>query len=269
LASQNAEADAGGGLAGTSRRPKVLTIEALQEQDAEFGGRRPTLGDRRVPGHSSSPRSRSSLKADNVEPILEDRIPGSSSTMPHQLDAFLPHSGSLPLQLVPGGTMMGGTMMDSSRCYDSKSTMLSISNSMYTDSCTGISQDPYLYANGAPVIKNRRRHMSINQMLLLCKELKITPDLLSRLEVVRIFKRAQCAGSHNTLSSLYGYLTAEAFIDAAGQLALESYTKPPYNEEYPEPHEKICAFFMNILRDASSSREMHERFLYGCTGRGR
>lgn len=263
LASQNAEADAGGGIAGTSRRP-----QALQEHDAEFSGR--SGGDRRGLGQSSSPRTRGSLKVDQVEPILEDRIPGVSS--PHALDmvptgslSMMPTrsldmmaTGSLPMNLpVPGNTLHPG------------STMLSVSNTMYSDPCTGISQDPYVYANGAPVIKNRRRHMSVSQMLLLCKELKIVPDLLSRLEVVRIFKRAQCAGSHSSLSSLYGYLTAEAFIDAAGQLALESYSKPPYNEEYPEPYEKIHAFFCNILRDASSSREVHERFFYGCSGRGR
>jgi len=259
--SQNAEADAGGGLAGTSRRPQL----SLQE-DSDFSGRSPAGGDRRALTQTSSPRARSSTKVESVEPIFEDRIPGSSSvaTLPHALDPFMP--GRSSLSLLPVGTL--SSYSDRGTLIPGSTMMSSVSNSLYTDSCTGISQDPYVYANGAPVIKNRRRYMSVSQLLSLCKELKIVPDLLSRLEVVRIFKRAQCAGSHSS-SSLYGYLSAEAFIDAAGQLALESYTKPPYNEEYPEPHEKIHAFFMNILRDASSHREVQERFFYGCSGRDR
>jgi len=181
-----------------------------------------------------------SPSCDLVEPIYEDRIPYSGGTFDRQMG-------------FGGCSQAGVTMMSGNTVYSS---------------ANGLSQDPYTYASGHPVIKNRRRHMSINQMLQLCKELKITPDLLSRSEAVRIFKRAQCAGSHNNHgSSLYGYLSSEAFMDAAGQLALEAYSKQPFNEEYPEPHEKIHAFFMSVL--PSSSREVHERFLYGCSGRGR
>eukprot|EP00929_Paragymnodinium_shiwhaense_P039682 TRINITY_DN20824_c0_g1_i1.p1 TRINITY_DN20824_c0_g1~~TRINITY_DN20824_c0_g1_i1.p1 ORF type:complete len:671 (-),score=143.06 TRINITY_DN20824_c0_g1_i1:92-2035(-) len=128
------------------------------------------------------------------------------------------------------------------------------------------SKDNTLFANGAPVIRDRRSHMSIDQLMDMCRELKIVPDLLSRLEVVQVFKRAQTAGSSSsTGSSLYGYLTRETFVDAAGQLAIEAYSKSPYSEEYPAAHEKISAFLITIL--PGSAREVHERFMYGCSGR--
>eukprot|EP00929_Paragymnodinium_shiwhaense_P067180 TRINITY_DN33818_c0_g1_i1.p1 TRINITY_DN33818_c0_g1~~TRINITY_DN33818_c0_g1_i1.p1 ORF type:complete len:560 (-),score=68.04 TRINITY_DN33818_c0_g1_i1:147-1826(-) len=132
----------------------------------------------------------------------------------------------------------------------------------------GSTRDPYLYSNGAPVIRDRRNHLSIDQLLAMCRELKVLPDLLTRPEVVQVFKRSQYAGSASSFgSSLYGFLTKEAFVDAAGQLAIEAYSKAPYSDEYPSAHEKISAFFWSIL--PSSSREVHERFLYGCSGRGR
>jgi len=129
-------------------------------------------------------------------------------------------------------------------------------------------RDPYVYVNGAPVIKNRRKFMSFDQLMLLCKELKVVPDLLTRFEVSQVFKNAQCAGAPSLHgSSIHGYLSKEAFVDAAGQLAIEAYSKQPFSEEYPAAHEKIHAFFLTVL--PSSSREVHERFLYGCNGRGR
>lgn len=139
---------------------------------------------------------------------------------------------------------------------------LTASNTMVSVLGSQATQDPYLYANGAPVIKNRRRHMSLQQMYLLCKELQIIPDLLSRTEVTNIFKRAQCAGAHSSHgSSKYGYLNAESFIDATGQCAIEAYSKSPFSEEYPDAHEKVHAFLMNIL--PRGSREAKERFLWG------
>jgi hypothetical protein len=194
---QNAEADAGGGYAETSRRLDV------------------------------------------VEPIYEDRIPTSLG-------------GGAMIPQLPVGSLMLGMSMNASSC----------------SGFTGTSQDPYQYANGQPVIRNRRRYMSVDQMLLLCKEFKIVPDFISRLEAVQIFKKAQCAGSHTSVgSSRYGYLNYEAFIDAAGQLALLAYGRSPFSEEYPEPQDKIQAFFLNVL--PMTGHEARERFLYGCSGRGR
>ncbi|OLQ08650.1 hypothetical protein AK812_SmicGene7830 [Symbiodinium microadriaticum] len=59
--------------------------------------------------------------------------------------------------------------------------------------------------------QNRRSFMSLEQLFALCKELKIMPDLMSRQAVVRIFKRAQCAGSASAHGgSNFGYLSQEA-----------------------------------------------------------
>eukprot|EP00440_Ansanella_granifera_P072693 gb/GFBE01078885.1/.p1 GENE.gb/GFBE01078885.1/~~gb/GFBE01078885.1/.p1 ORF type:complete len:619 (+),score=95.08 gb/GFBE01078885.1/:1-1857(+) len=129
------------------------------------------------------------------------------------------------------------------------------------------SADPYTYANGSPIIKNRRSFMSLEQIMSLCKELKIVPDLVSRQSLVRIFKRVQCAGSASSHGgSNFGFLSQEAFVDAMGQIAVEAYTQEPYCDEYPSPHEKIHAFLSTKL--PGHARTMRDRFLYGCSGRG-
>lgn len=40
----------------------------------------------------------------------------------------------------------------------------------------------------------------------------------------------------------------------------------PYCDEYPEAHEKIHAFLCDRL--PGQIRNMRDRFLYGCSGRG-
>ena len=88
----------------------------------------------------------------------------------------------------------------------------------------------------------------------MCREINIIPDLLSKVEVGNVFKKAQLAGSaSNHGSSSYGYLSAEMFVDAIGQLALEAYSKQPYSEEYPEPAERINAFFTQVAAFLSLS----------------
>lgn len=170
------------------------------------------------------------------------------------------HSGS------PRRPPAGATAEKPTWSLSPQSTMQSIRASICSSSFQ--SQDLCEYANGAPVIKNRRHYMSVDQLLLLCKELKVMPDLLTRLEVVKIFKRAQCAGAHTcTGSSIHGYLNREAFVDAAGQLAIAAYSKEPYCDEFPEAHEKVQGFFQRVL--PSNSHEVHERFLYGCGSRVR
>eukprot|EP00928_Gymnodinium_smaydae_P063137 TRINITY_DN46806_c0_g1_i1.p1 TRINITY_DN46806_c0_g1~~TRINITY_DN46806_c0_g1_i1.p1 ORF type:complete len:568 (-),score=111.66 TRINITY_DN46806_c0_g1_i1:135-1721(-) len=121
--------------------------------------------------------------------------------------------------------------------------------------------------NGSLTISDRTKYMSVSQLLAMCSALKILPDQLSRVEIVRIFKRAQCISTASGRGSSYGYLSKEAFVDAAGQLAIEAYSKPPKCDEFASPQEKINAFFLAFL--PGSSRETHERFLYGCSGRGR
>lgn len=221
---------------GSAVRHRSHSPASAQNAEADAGGG--------YAENSRRPLSPSLLQGDSVEPIFEDSIPASMGGPLMQMSSAM------------GGGLVSG------------STMLTASGTMYSGS-TSMSQDPYQYANGRPVIKNRRRHMSFDQMFALCKDLKIVPDLISRLEVCKIFKRAQTSRSSysNHGSSLYGYLSAEGFMDAAGQLALEAYSKQPFSEEYPEPSEKIQAFFLSVL--PGSSREVHERFLYGCSGRGR
>lgn len=95
--------------------------------------------------------------------------------------------------------------------------------------------------NGAPVPKNRRQTMSLDQMQLLCKELCIMPELISRNEVTNIFKRCQFSRSG------YGYLTFEEFFEAMGQLAVEAYAKPPFCNSFETPHERVQAFLSTFL----------------------
>jgi len=117
-------------------------------------------------------------------------------------------------------------------------------------------------ANGSPVMSNRRYAMSSDQFLNLCRQLDIMPDLLSRTEVVRIFKRAEGAAAGTAHSTgLHGFLGREAFVDAVGTLAIEAYSKPPFCDEYPEVHDKIHALLSSVL--PSTARHTHDRFLYG------
>lgn len=116
-------------------------------------------------------------------------------------------------------------------------------------------------ANGSPVISNRRQNMSLDQFVDWCREFKMLPDVVSRIDIARIFKRAQTtgfSGSHG--SGVHGYLSREAFVDAVGQLGLEAYSKEPFCDEYPEAHEKICAFLLDYL--PGNSREARDRFIY-------
>lgn len=118
------------------------------------------------------------------------------------------------------------------------------------------------YLNGAPVVRDRCRRASIDQLMYMCTCLDIVPEFASRLEVVSIFKRAQHTGfSHGHGSSLHGYLTYEEFVDAIGQLSIMAYSKQPFSEEYPEAHDKVEAFLLRVL--PSDQRLLRERFLYG------
>lgn len=142
-----------------------------------------------------------------------------------------------------------------------------VSMSTRTGQWSPVANDPYTYACGSPTLKNRRKYMSLDQLFALCKELKIMPETISRQAVVRIFKRAQCAGSQSQhAGSNFGYLTQEAFVDAIGRIGIQAYSEAPYCDEYPEAHEKIHAFLCDRL--PGQIRNMRDRFLYGCSGRG-
>lgn len=128
--------------------------------------------------------------------------------------------------------------------------------------------DPYTYACGSPTIRNSQNFLSLEQLFSLCKELSIMPEVISRQAVVRIFKRAQCAGSTTAhAGSNFGYLTQEAFVDAMGRIGIQAYSEAPYCDEYPEAHEKIHAFLLDRL--PGQVRAMRDSFLYGCSGRGK
>ena len=128
--------------------------------------------------------------------------------------------------------------------------------------------DPYTYACGSPTMRNRQSFLSLEQLLSLCKELSVMPDFISRQAVVRIFKRAQCAGSTSAHGgSNFGHLTQEAFVDAMGRIGIQAYSEAPYCDEYPEAHEKIHAFLLDRL--PGQIRAMRDTFMYGCSGRGK
>jgi len=128
--------------------------------------------------------------------------------------------------------------------------------------CSSAGDSRFYEDGGVPAIPHRRYLMSVDQFLTMCTELKIMPDMVSRVEAVRIFKGAQLTGSYSNYgSSLFGHLSQDAFVDAAGQLAIEAYSKPPYCDDGRPIHEKVQEFFLQFL--PSSAREMHDRFKYG------
>mmetsp|Transcript_47103 Transcript_47103/g.131400 ORF Transcript_47103/g.131400 Transcript_47103/m.131400 type:complete len:608 (-) Transcript_47103:158-1981(-) len=243
--STKSEADAGGGYAErrvtpplTPRRQKEPLLPVIDDTDSEQYPQQQTQTKFTSPRHFS-PRASSPGAASESSPVAQGRV------------------GHM---LIDGGCP---GLASERTCYST----IGPSASQAGSSVSGRT-DPFLYTNGVPTIANRRRHMSIDQLVSMCKALKILPDLLTRFDIVQVFKRAQNAGSaSNHGSSVHGFLTKETFVDAAGQLAIEAYSKSPYSEEYPEAHEKIHAFFHSIL--PSNSREVHDRFLYGCSGRGR
>lgn len=132
---------------------------------------------------------------------------------------------------------------------------------------SGIIENMHIsFTNGHPVVDGRDRLMSVDQMLIMCKELGVVPDFLTRVEIVSIFKNAQYTGfSQGHGSSLYGLLTYEEFSDAVGQMAVTAYSKSPFAEEYFEAHEKVEAFLLRVL--PADARALRERFLYGRLGR--
>lgn len=156
----------------------------------------------------------------------------------------------------------GGTQMSIAESID----RLRSPRSTMNGSPKAEKKDPYIYANGAPVIRNRTQFMSCDQFLKFCKDFRVLPDLLSRFEVVKIFKRAQMSGlvSSNG-ASLHGYLSRETFVDACGQVAVEAYSKEPFCDEYPEIHEKIFGFFLMTLPNKKKGKHLKDQFMYGRT----
>jgi hypothetical protein len=175
---------------------------------------------------------------------------GNRSFGPHSPSSIIDVSGigeeAASASLQSSGTLLGGSL----------TAERSMACSSAGDSC--------LYENGVPVITHRRRHMSVDQFLAMCTELKIMPDMLSRVEVVRAFKQAQLSGSaSNHGSSIFGYLSQDAFVEAAALLAVQAYSKPPYCDDCRMMHERIQEFLLHFL--PRSSRELHDRFRYGRT----
>jgi len=120
--------------------------------------------------------------------------------------------------------------------------------------------------NPAPAVLDRRRHLSLDQFTLFCKEMTIMPDHLSRIEIIQIFKHVQfSAVQEGRAKSNRGYLAIEEFVDAVGLLACTMYSKAPYDLQYPHWREKIEAFLVLLIPQGPN--EFRETFLYGCGGR--
>merc|ERR1712138_389587 len=105
-----------------------------------------------------------------------------------------------------------------------------------------------------------RQSMTQEQFLMMFKTLRVVPGLLTRPEVLQILKRAHGSGPESP-----GMLSPDLFVEVLAQCAIRAYSKPPYGEVYSGAHEKIYAFFVAVL--PSTSRELHERFLYSRTTR--
>lgn len=224
-----------GSARSSSMPPAIHTAFTGSEADAGGGGYATDV--------SWSPQ----LTSTSPLPNLEEKPP---LDRPHSLVDGLP-GGSAALSssaiLAPGNTIGSASLRATGTLLDA-STLES--------------------ANGAPVIRNRRSHMSIDQLLHMCRELKVVPDLLTRIEVIQVFKRAQCGGNASRRgSSIHDYLSQEAFVDAFVQMAMKAYSKPPFCEQYPAPSEKIFHFALAVL--PVGNRELMERYHYGCAGRGR
>jgi len=128
---------------------------------------------------------------------------------------------------------------------------------------TLLGNDPYVYAGGSPVIRDRQAFMSFDQAQSFCRELKIVPEFVTRIEMTRIYKAAQgsCASASDG-GSLHGFLTKEAFEEMVVQLGLQAYGKPPFCDEYPEPHSRIYAFLSMLA--PPSALKANDRHFYGC-----
>lgn len=249
-------------------KPPVSTTRSNAEADAGGGG---GIADEGPISPKTSQASRESCYSDGA--VLQKSnsgkpmLPLSSPTRGGGYSANLSMTTESP-KLGSSASASHLVAWAENHGWNSPGKQSSVISSSWGASALGTkNQDTYVYANGSPTIKNRRNYMSLDQMFLLCKELKILPDLIGRAAITKIFKRVQCAGLPSAHSgSNFGFLSEEAFVDAMGQIAIETYAKEPYCDEYPGAHEKIHAFLLDRL--PGHSRTMRERFLYGCSGRG-
>lgn len=145
------------------------------------------------------------------------------------------------------------------------STMRSVPGKLTMSSISEICSETSFMTQSLP-LPNRRRlpcsaqRMSLSQLLFMCKGMQIVPELVSRVEVTQIFKRMERMDLRNGHT---GGLSIETFMDALAQMAVKAYANPPYAEVYSRVQDKIQAFLLAVL--PSSSRELHERFLYSRT----
>lgn len=232
------------------RRPPMMSAEADAGGGCAEAPASPSRGDRYSPRAAGYPSGKPTL------PAAALAANGSAAASSSQSPTASPNKSS---PRSPGVLAWAAN----------KGWNIGSSTSIRNGSTQGTWQpvDPYTYANGSPIIKNRKSFLSLEQMFAMCKELKIVPDLLNRQAVVKVFKRVQTAGTASSHGgSNFGFLSQEAFVDAMGQIAIEAYNQEPYCDEYPQAHEKIHAFLMDKL--PGHSRLMRDRFLYGCSGRG-
>lgn len=129
-------------------------------------------------------------------------------------------------------------------------------------SSLGGSPDVCRYANGSPVILNRRQMMSCDQFMTICKHMGIMPELLSRAQVVRIFKKAEASAAGPEMTTgLHGFLSRDAFVDAMGQLGIQAFSQEPFCDEYPEVPGRVVAFLSGVL--PTKSVTVRDRFFFG------
>lgn len=98
---------------------------------------------------------------------------------------------------------------------------------------------------GGPVPTDRFSHMSLDQLLAMCRSLEIVPELLSGKEVLHVFHAAQ--GGARCGSSRHGLLSWEEFVDAVERIALTAYSRPPYSAMYPEASERVRGFLGTVM----------------------
>ncbi|CAK9062598.1 unnamed protein product [Durusdinium trenchii] len=255
-------------------------MESEEEEEANPTAGLPAVTESEAEGHTTPEVNQEVAKS--AAPEEPELLPNQVVTSPQKkgMAAMLPAGavgssgfeavarGSKEMKSPPGQSLLAWAENLGYFSSASPGSRLSKqSMSTRTGKWSPAARDPYTYACGSPIIQNRRKWMSLEQLFAMCKELKIMPDVISRQAVVRIFKRAQCAGAASAhAGSNFGYLSQEGFVDAMGRIGIQAYAEPPFCDEYPEPHEKIHAFLCDKL--PGQIRTVRDRFLYGCSGRG-
>lgn len=126
------------------------------------------------------------------------------------------------------------------------SPQLSSSGSSVADWGDGVRLQNVVALRNCIAPNDRFSHMSLEQMLAMCRSLEIVPEVLACKDVVRAFHAAQ--GGARSGSSRHGFLSLEGFVDAMVRLALIAYSRQPYSEMYPEARSRVRGFLDTVMR---------------------